>query len=165
MKVCINTWALYNEALHLGTWCDLEDYEDAIKELEELQKNNGLGDDLEVFLADWDDDELDICNEGANLKYLKKVYEEYEGLDARDKKKMEYLVSMRGYKPSEVIDELDNCDIYENTTMEELAKEFVNEGIFGEIPNSIINYIDYNAIARDLSYDYEAYKGDIFRCD
>lgn len=30
----------------------------------------------------------------------------------------------------------------------------VNGGVFGEISQSIINYIDYKAIARDLSCDY-----------
>ncbi len=32
--------------------------------------------------------------------------------------------------------------------------QFVDDGLFGEIPAAIANYLDYDAIARDLSADY-----------
>jgi len=32
--------------------------------------------------------------------------------------------------------------------------QFVDEGLFGEIPAAIANYLDYDAIARDLGMDY-----------
>lgn len=44
--------------------------------------------------------------------------------------------------------------LYEVDTMRELAEQFVDEGLFGEIPESLQFYIDYDAIARDLSIDY-----------
>tara|TARA_R110002167_G_scaffold30531_6_gene101054 strand:+ start:58 stop:564 length:507 start_codon:yes stop_codon:yes gene_type:complete len=47
-----------------------------------------------------------------------------------------------------------DVDIYEMDTMRELAEEFVDEGLFGEIPEHLANYIDYDAIARDLAMDY-----------
>lgn len=37
----------------------------------------------------------------------------------------------------------------------ELAKIFVYDGLFGEIPENLKNYIDYEAMGRDLSYDYQ----------
>ncbi|MDP2205349.1 MAG: antirestriction protein ArdA [Alphaproteobacteria bacterium] len=45
-------------------------------------------------------------------------------------------------------------DIYEVENLKELAEQFVDEGLFGEIPQSIANYLDYDAIARDLGFDY-----------
>jgi len=36
----------------------------------------------------------------------------------------------------------------------ELAEHFVDEGFYGEIPESLQFYIDYDAIARDLAVDY-----------
>ena len=51
------------------------------------------------------------------------------------------------------IDDLE-VDIYSDMTMQDLAIEFIDEGLFGEIPQPIANYIDYSAIARDLSIDY-----------
>lgn len=58
------------------------------------------------------------------------------------------------------LDSLDNMTFYEGYTMEDLAEELVEEGVFGDIPESIACYIDYAAIARDLSFDYtETSKG------
>ena len=38
--------------------------------------------------------------------------------------------------------------------MKELAERFVDEGLFGEIPDHLAHYIDYDAIAHDLAMDY-----------
>lgn len=40
--------------------------------------------------------------------------------------------------------------------MKELAEQFVDEGLFGDIPSILASYIDYDAIARDLAMDYKA---------
>jgi len=37
--------------------------------------------------------------------------------------------------------------------MEDWAYEMVEEGLFGEINERIINYIDYEKLARDISMD------------
>ena len=50
-------------------------------------------------------------------------------------------------------DDLD-IDIYFLSSLRELAEEFVDEGLFGDIPDRIALYLDYDAIARDLSADY-----------
>ena len=36
----------------------------------------------------------------------------------------------------------------------QLAEQFVDEGMFGDIPDHLANYIDMDAIARDLDMDY-----------
>ncbi|HLP68685.1 MAG TPA: antirestriction protein ArdA [Rhizobium sp.] len=38
--------------------------------------------------------------------------------------------------------------------MKELTEEFVDEGLFGEIPGHLAHYIDYDAITRDLAMDH-----------
>lgn len=38
--------------------------------------------------------------------------------------------------------------------MKELTEQFVDEGLFGDIPERLQYYLDYDAIARDLSMDY-----------
>lgn len=43
-------------------------------------------------------------------------------------------------------------------SLKELAEHFVDEGIFGTIPQPLIDYIDYDAIAYDLSMDYSETK-------
>ena len=43
--------------------------------------------------------------------------------------------------------------LYEMDSMRALAEHFVEEGLFGEVPERLQFYIDYDAIARDLSVD------------
>jgi len=38
--------------------------------------------------------------------------------------------------------------------MKDLAYQLVDEVIFGEIPEQVSFYLDYDAIARDLNMDY-----------
>ena len=61
-----------------------------------------------------------------------------------------------------------DIDLYELNSLKELAEQFVEEGLFGEIPTSIQNYLDYDAIARDLAMDYSEIRIDgrnyIYRC-
>ena len=45
-------------------------------------------------------------------------------------------------------------DLYVMDSLEQLAREFVDEGLFGEVPEQLANHIDYNSIARDLSVEY-----------
>jgi len=59
-------------------------------------------------------------------------------------------------------------DLYEMDSLRELAAHFVEEGLFGEIPERLQYYLDYDAIARDLGVDYSettiAGKRFIYRC-
>ena len=53
--------------------------------------------------------------------------------------------------------------------MRELAEQFVDEGLYGEIPANVSFYLDYDKMARDLSVDYTETRigGEniIYRCD
>ena len=50
-------------------------------------------------------------------------------------------------------DDLD-LDIYKVESLRDLAEQFVDEGLFGDIPERLRFYIDHDAIARDLGMDY-----------
>lgn len=47
-----------------------------------------------------------------------------------------------------------DVDVYQDMTLNDLAYQFVDEGLFGDIPDQFTSYIDYDAIARDLGCDY-----------
>ena len=47
-----------------------------------------------------------------------------------------------------------DIDLYEIDTLRELAEQFVEDGLFGEIPDNLRGYLDYDAIAYDLGMDY-----------
>jgi len=61
-----------------------------------------------------------------------------------------------------------DVDIYELDSLRELAMQFVDDGLFGTIPEHLQNYLDYDAMARDLGMDYSettiAGKRLIYRC-
>lgn len=47
----------------------------------------------------------------------------------------------------------DNVDFYHFDTLTQLAEYYVAEGLFGNIPEHLVPYIDYEAIGRDLGFD------------
>lgn len=47
-----------------------------------------------------------------------------------------------------------DVNIYFCESMENLAGTFVDEGLYGEIPERLAHYINYDAIARNLSVDF-----------
>ncbi|MFP1130783.1 antirestriction protein ArdA [Asticcacaulis sp. W401b] len=59
-------------------------------------------------------------------------------------------------------------ELYQADSLADLAAQFVEEGLYGEIPEPLRNYIDYDAIARDLSVEYGETQLDgaryIYRC-
>lgn len=61
-----------------------------------------------------------------------------------------------------------DIDLYEIDSLRELAIQFVEESLFGDIPERIQHYLDYDAIARDLGMDYSEITIDntryIYRC-
>ena len=47
-----------------------------------------------------------------------------------------------------------DVQIYNVDSLKELAIEFINDGLFGEIPEHLENYLDIDAMASDLRHDY-----------
>ncbi|SDG28997.1 antirestriction protein ArdA [Thalassobaculum litoreum] len=88
-------------------------------------------------------------------------------------RKQRYIIAVGecGYDHEQVADDPDAgmVDIYQMDTLRELAEAFVDEGLFGDIPEAIARYLDYDAIARDLGMDYAettiAGQRLIYRCD
>lgn len=58
------------------------------------------------------------------------------------------------FNPEDVHPEEFDVDLYYVDSMKELAEQMVDEGLFGDIPEHLERYIDMDAIARDLAYDY-----------
>lgn len=126
----------------------------------ELQFIDGEGIDAALFKA------LGV-HQGNFPAYLEAVEEWGEG----DKIKAIIAVGEAGYKfdlGKDTPDQFD-IDLYELNSLKDLAEQFVEEGLFGEIPAAIQNYLDYDAIARDLGMDYSEIRIDdtnyIYRCD
>ncbi|WP_297339333.1 antirestriction protein ArdA [Pseudophaeobacter sp.] len=51
-----------------------------------------------------------------------------------------------------------DVEIHDVSTLRELAEQFVDEGLYGEVPEAFQYYIDFDAIARDLAADFSEIK-------
>jgi antirestriction protein len=126
----------------------------------EIQFIDGDGIDCKLFEA------LNItqCNIEAYFNTVENWAEE-------QKLKAIIAIGEVGYKFDLSSDNPDDfeVDFYQIDTMRELAEQFVDEGLYGTIPESIQSYLDYDAIARDLAMDYSQITIDgtryIYRCD
>lgn len=111
----------------------------------ELQFIDGESIDAALF----DALSVDQCNFGQFLDAC-------DSWDDFQKQKVIIAVGECGYNFTLGTDDPDSLDvdIYPVESLKELAEQFVDEGLFGEIPVSIQNYLDYDAIARDIGMDY-----------
>lgn len=91
-------------------------------------------------------------HQGNILLYL----EAMENWDLDDKVKVFIFVRKLGSSFLLGEDTPDQLDItlYTLSSLEDLAVQFVEDGLYGDIPRSIWCYIDYEAMAYDLRYDY-----------
>ena len=167
VSICIQDLSVYNNGFLVFEWVNLPIDEDELQCV--IDRIYAKGEELckeanheEFMLADYESDCLDI-NEWSDPFLLNAMAQELSDLSEQDLKKYAYLVKQSGYDHDGAMRKLDDCDIYENMSMEELAEQFLDEGLFGTIPDNIINYIDISKLARDLSMDYDEWKGDIFR--
>lgn len=80
--------------------------------------------------------------------------------DWREYQKFAFIIAVGecGYSFDPDCDDVDDLDvdIFEVATLRELAEQFIDEGLFGEIPEPLQFYIDYDAIARDLGMDHSS---------
>ncbi len=131
-----------------------EDYADKA-----LKMRNAYGDPVEEFeiqFIDGDQIDCDLARAiGLNQANLKQYFDAVEDWDDDDKTRVILAVGECGYTFEDSTQPSDfDLDIYPFDTMREFAEHFVEEGLFGDIPERLQFYIDYDAIARDLGMDY-----------
>ena len=133
---------------------------------EEYYKNakalkNEYGDPVEEFeiqFIDGEDIDSDLCKAiGVNQANFSDFFDACDSWDENQKLKVIIAVGEEGYRfDLESGDPNDfEIDLYEMDSLKELAEQFVEEGSFGDIPENLKNYIDYEAIARDLGMEYK----------
>ena len=164
LQIAVEEWELYNNGILLCTWFDSDtDIKTINKFVREAKINNGLNvDDLELFMADWENDFLNLCSEHCNIE---EIFNKYNEIDINEEKLevLEYLTNYLNYDLEDALNKLDDVEIYECNSFTELAEQFIDDGLFGEIPANLVNYIDYESIGRDLSFDYDQYGDKIYR--
>lgn len=137
----------------------MNEYGEPVEEFE-IQFIDGESIDYKLFEV------LNTCQ--CSLRYYFKAVEEWE-----EYQKIDVIIAIGecGYRFDIATNSPDdlNVDLYQFDSMKDLAEHFVEEGLYGTIPENIRFYLDYDAIARDLAMDYSQINIDgtnyIYRCD
>jgi len=93
---------------------------------------------------------------GANQASILDVLGVIDSWEEYQKRTVIIAAGECGYAFNPAKDDPDSLevDVYPAQGLRELAEQFVDDGLFGEIPERLRFYLDYDAIARDLSVDY-----------
>lgn len=151
-------------------------YFDSMEEYDTIyaQNLNEYGqkpEEYEIQIIDGESIDCKLFNAlGVHQGNIHHFIEKIDEWDNHQKTNVIIAVNEVGYNFDFEGNEPDDFDIeiYEMDSLKELAEQFVEEGLFGEIPNNLQFYIDYEAIARDLAMDYGQARIDgtniIYRC-
>ena len=174
MKVYITDLEAYNNGYLIGAWHELPMDEETLNKaindvlLAGQKACNSKHSHEEIFITDY---EADISiGEYDNISKLNGIAEILESYSDYDLLKLKFL-SSEGYDEKSVIKsglddyEVEIYDFSSNTsftdTFELLAMQFIDDGLYGEIPESLEFYIDYEAMARDLRMDYSEFDNNV----
>ena len=172
MRVYITDLEAYNNGHLVGAWYQLPMDENLLAESIEnvLQEGRDICEDThfheEYFITDFECDYMKI-GEYDNLSKLNEIAEAMEEIDEDGVKAINFLVENHLVKDIfEAIESYeDSVRIYEDSTMEDIAYDYVNDCYnLDELAPLIANNIDYEKIGRDLEIEASYYKvgSDIF---
>ncbi len=147
MQIYLTNLSQYNAGRLIGEWvelpCSTEELQDAMSRV--------LCQDEEYFITDSEGIPFEV-GEYDDLYRLNEKLEQYEALDDHEQLCVAFLLS-ESYDWDYSMGNHEDVILYPNERLEDVAYSLVEEGCFGEVGAGLANYIDYAAIARDLSYD------------
>ena len=155
VRIYLTNLAQYTAGRLIGKWFDLplteEELEIALKEV--------LGSDEEYFITDYEADFR--IEEFENLSELNTFVESLSELDEHDQEKVIYIINCIGYKRQDALEKIEDVIYYKGMTLEDVAEEMVEDGMLGTLSDTVKGYLDFERIARDLSFDgyHETTKG------
>jgi antirestriction protein len=144
----------YNEGHLIGEWIEFPISEE---ELEAVYERIGINEEYEeIFFTDW---ECDFDTGLGEYENIDDINELAEALEAADEDLIEAYIEATGDSLREALDHAEEAIFYPGYTLEEVAEEIVTDCY--NLPEFALRYFDYEAFARDLSFDgyYETYNG------
>lgn len=170
MTIYITDLGAYNQGHLIGEHISLPMDEDDLKsKIDEIlsigEKACGDTEHEEIFITDYECDFMEIGEYDDPYK-LNEIAQKMERMNDHFKKMTKFLLSNNLVSNlNEAIEEAENVIIHENSTMEDIAYEFVNECYdIDSLAPIISNNIDYKSIARDMEIEgrYFEVDGDIY---
>lgn len=165
IKICVQELSSRNNGFGIWRWYDLDDFTSSTEILEDLfsytkETLENEGEDLDYYnfeeweICDWECD-FDIgINEYSNIDNLIEINDKFEELSDMEIVSLMGLLEC-GYNFKEAIeDKIEDTRVYDvrnqHDAMSDIAYDMVQEGLYGEIPDSVSNYLDYESMGRDI---------------
>lgn len=167
IKIALTNLEQYNEGLLNFTWLELpateEEIAEAMKKIDIGAKRPDGGVYEEFFITDYECDFMQI-GEYDNIDELNETAEALDDLDDYEETIVKALLD-DGYTLEDALDQKDDCRLWDTDDMADIAEEYYYECYApnNNVPDWIENYIDFEAMGRDMSYEgtYLHYDGQI----
>ena len=159
LNIFVNTWGNYNEnGADGGQWITLPMEED---ELEEVLENIAAlmkDEDPEWFINDYEwtiDMELGDVHEMDSIMEWNERCQEADDLEEYEAEEIAAAIEAYGYTFAEAYERQQRgCFVfYAGRDLQEVAEEIADECYLYNAPDFLARYFDYEAFARDLSFD------------
>lgn len=170
MKAFIESLADLNSGIMCGRWFDLSEF-DTVEEFRDAIKKDVLDKSIiakktgeqaeEIIISDYDDAPEGL-GEYEDLEALLNLQECINQVNKGGYPEKAFflwldnvwgLAALRGtnFEPSSLVDDFTDAYYGEYDSGEAFTEEFVEEnGILADAPETLVNYFDYGAYARDL---------------
>ena len=159
LNLFVNTWGNYNEnGADGGQWITLPMEEDELEEVLEniaaLMEDN----DPEWFINDYEwtiDTELGDVHEMDSILEWNERCQEADDLEEYEAEEIAAAMEAYGYTFAEAYERQQRgCFVfYAGRDLQEVAEEIADECYLYNAPEFLARYFDYEAFARDLSFD------------
>ena len=157
LNLYVNTWGNYNEhGADGGQWITLpmeaDELEEVLENIAALMKDE----DPEWFINDYEwtiETELGDVHEMDSITGWNERCQEVDDLEEWEAEEIAAAIEAYGYTFAEAMDRQQRgCFIfYRGQDLEEVAEDLINECY--DLPEFALRYFDYEAFARDLSFD------------
>ena len=157
LNLFVNTWGNYNtNGADGGQWITLPmDPEELVEVLENIAEAMGDNDpEWAIHDYEWESEmELGDVHEMDSISDWNERCQEAYDLEEWEAEEIAAAIEAYGYTFTEVLDRQQRgCFIfYPGRDLEEVAEELINECY--DLPEFALRYFDYEAFARDLSFD------------
>ena len=147
VNIYLTNLAKYNAGELFGQWVELpltdEELDEKLKEV--------LGNDEEYFITDYESP-FEIY-EYENLRELNSFVDELQSKSEYDLERIIYLIKSVCYNRQQALEQYEDVVFYKDMTLEDVARDLVEEGLLGDISDNIKSYIDFERLGDHLSMD------------
>lgn len=171
IQIYIQELATYNNAVGVGKWINVEDFDTEILKLFEeatvvLKDNNyHYGVDAEEYeIVDWECEiDINLNSIYQDIDKLKELNELLTQLNKNELDILRFLFDNNGFDVKDIDSDTFN-NVYTFDDWDEAIEEFIEYFLEVSGDSKIYNYIDYSAVQRDLEIDgYTEYDNKIYK--